>query len=110
MAVGLQAVDTAGWVMAAGLSLIGEVAGAGGIDHEVGQSHPVLAGARRQQRLDLAALLIEQDQAGLVVADEDAAILVDLQAVRPTVILADQVAFAGRRKFEDAAIGNVDEE
>jgi hypothetical protein len=58
-----------------------------------------------------ASLLREASSgsAGLVVADEDAPVLVDLQAVRPAVILANEVAVSVRRQLEDAAERDVDE-
>jgi hypothetical protein len=59
--------------------------------------------------LDGAARGIEQHQSELVVRDKDPAVLVDLEAVRPSIVLDDQLDLASGREPEDPAERNVRE-
>src|SRR5262249_19688881 len=63
---------------------------------------------RREVGFDLPRFRIEQHQATLVVGDEDPSALVDLEAVRPAVVLRDKLPFAFRVDAEDAPEGDVD--
>src|SRR5207247_5598464 len=57
--------------------------------------------------LDFPRLRVEQHQPALVVGDENPAALVDLQPVRPAVVLHDQLPFPFRVDPEYAPEGNV---
>src|SRR5262249_40907273 len=58
--------------------------------------------------LDLSGFRIEQHQAALVIGDEDPAALVDLEPVRPAVVLHDQLPLAPWVDAEDAPERDVD--
>ena len=81
----------------AGLPLVGEVEVAVGGEVQVVQALKALAEGGLEARLDLAAFRVQHQQSVLVVGDEDAPILVDLEAVRPAVVLRGEVPFALRR-------------
>src|SRR6266704_4164166 len=74
---------------------------------QVVQSLEALAERRGEVSLDLRGLRVEQHQAALVVGDEKPAAIVDLQAVRPAVILDDELPFSFRVDPEYAPERNV---
>ena len=61
----------------------------------------------RDDRFDHAARGVEQQHAAFVVRDEDPAVAMDLQPVRPAVIFGDELPSAIGRDPENAAIGDV---
>ena len=102
-----QPVDRAGRILQPGLALVGEIKIAVGGEDEIVQPLEVLEVVALDERRDGAALCIEQHQAALVVGDEDAAVLVDLQAVGFAVVLDDEFPLGPGRDAEDAAVRNV---
>src|SRR5882672_1548070 len=74
---------------------------------QIVQALEALAERCGEVRLDLAGLRVEQHQAALVVGDENPAALVDLQPVRPAVVLNDKLPFSFRVDAEYAPEGNV---
>jgi len=74
---------------------------------QIVQALEALAERRGEVSLDLAGLRVEQHQAALVVGDENPAALVDLQPVRPAVVLNDELPFSFRVDAEYAPEGNV---
>ena len=62
---------------------------------------------RLQERRHGAAGRIEQHDPALVIGDEHAAVAVNLQPVRPAIILGHKLPRAIRADTEDASIGNV---
>src|SRR3989454_1058743 len=74
---------------------------------QIVQALEALSERRGEVSLDLAGLRVEQHQAALVVGDEDPAALVDLQPVRPAVVLNDKLPFSFRVDPEYAPEGNV---
>src|SRR5579864_6258404 len=89
------------------LSLVGEVEVTVVGEVQVVETLEPFAEGGLEQRLDLSGLRIEQHQATPVVGDEDAAVLVDLQAVRPAVVLDDEFPSALRVDAEDSPERNV---
>ena len=101
------AIDAAGRIMQPGLALVGEIEIAVGRKEEIVDALEALRRPCLDQRRRLAVRRIEQDDAALVVGDEDAAVLVDFEPVGPAVIFGDQCPFAGRADAEDPAEGNI---
>src|SRR5581483_5689172 len=91
-----------------GLPLVGEVQIAVVREVQVVEALEALAERGLDDGLDAAAPRVEEHQPALVVGDEDAPVLVDLQPVRPAVVLNDEVPFALRVDAEDAPEGDVD--
>ena len=101
------AIDATGRVVQAGLALIGEIEIAVGSKEQVVHALEAFRAARLKQGRDLAGAGIEQEDAALVIGDEDAAVPVDLEPVRPAVIFGHQRPFACGADAEDAAERNV---
>src|SRR5205807_180091 len=78
-------------------------------EHEIVEALEALAVMGREDRLDRPARGVELHQAPPVVADEDAAIFVNLQPIRPAVVLADEIAIALGREPEHTSKRDVDE-
>src|SRR6266571_1767840 len=74
---------------------------------QIVQALEALAERRGEISLYFPGLRVEQHQAALVVGDENPAALVDLQPVRPAVVLDDQLPFSFRVDPEYAPEGNV---
>ncbi len=108
-AVGAQAVEPARGIGQARLPLVGEVhVAVAGEDQVVGRLEAFERGAL-QERPDLARRRIEDHDAVLVIADESAAVLVELEAVGLPVVLAADRDLARRRDLQQAAPGDVDD-
>ena len=101
------AIDAAGRIVQAGLALVGEVEIAIGGEEEIVDALEALGAAMVDHRRHLAARGIEQDDAALVVGDEDTTVLVDFQPVRPAVVFSDEGPLARRADAEHAAERNV---
>ena len=86
----------------AALPLVGEVQIAVVGEVQVVQALEALAERRLEERLQLAAPGVENHQAAPVVGNEDASILVDLEAVWPAVVLRGELPVAARIDAEDA--------
>src|SRR5258708_11452208 len=91
----------------AGLSVVGEVEIAVVGEVQVVQALEALAEGRCKVSFDFPGLRVEQHQAALVVGDENPAALVDLEAVRPAVVLNDELPFSFRVDAENSPEGNV---
>ena len=91
----------------AGLALIREIEVAVRGEVEIVEALEALAEGGFEDGLELAGLGIEDQEPLLVIGDERAAILVELQAVRPAVVLDDELPLLLRRNPEDAAKGDV---
>src|SRR3990172_3624072 len=104
-----QVVDAPRGIRDPGLSLVGEVEIAVGREVQVVQALEALAVGGLEQRLDPSAPRVEYQQPALVVGDEDPPVLVDLEAVRPAVVLDGELPLAPGRDPEHAPEGNVDE-
>src|SRR5262249_47102995 len=102
-AVGAQSVDASSGIGNAGLPLVGEVEVAVGGEVQVVQALKTLAEGGFEYWFQSCGLRVEHQQTLLVIRDEGTAILVELEAVRPAVVLHDEVPFLLRRDAEDAA-------
>ncbi len=89
--------------------LIGEIEVAVSGEDQVVEALEPLAPRPVEKDLDLAALRVEQHQPLLVVGDEDAAILVDLEAVGLAVPFRDDGELALRRHPQNLAVRDVDD-
>ncbi len=108
-AVGAQAIESPAGVAHVAFALIGEVAIAVLGEDQIVEPLEALAARPVDQRRHLAARRIEQHQALLVVGDEDAAVLVDLEPVGLAVVLGDDAELASRRHLHDLAVRDVDD-
>ena len=106
-AVGLEAVDAAGWVMHAGLALVGEIQPPAGVEHEVVHPAKGLAVPVAQDGFDMAARRIEASYAVAVIGDPQAAVRMCRQAVRPAVIFENAGPLARAIDVEDPAVWNI---
>ena len=91
------------------LALVSEIQVAVGCEREVVDAFEVLAMVARDDRRDFAAGGVEQHDAEFVIGHEDAAVLVDAQAIGFAGIFSDDVKFALRRDAKDAAVRNVND-
>ena len=89
-AVGAQPVEPPARVVQPALALVGQIKIAVAGEHQIVQPLEALAARPVEKRLDLPRPRVEQHQALLVVGDEDAAVLVDLEAVGLAVIFGDE--------------------
>ena len=96
------------WRLQAALALVGEVEIAVRGEVQVVQTMEVLEAGPGEIGLDLAADRIDDHDAMPMIGHEQAAVPVDLQAVRLAVILGDDRELAGRIDPQDAAVGDVD--
>ena len=108
LAVLAQPPDPPGRVGDAALPLIGEVEIAVVGEVQIVEALEALAERGAEHLLHLAPLRIEGKQPAAVISDEGAAVAVELQAVRPAVVLHDELPLALRVDAEDAAERNVD--
>jgi len=93
--------------MPPGQALIGEVQVAIGGEYQVVDRLEAFEVDPLEHRLDRAGLRIEQHDAPGIVRDEDAAVLMDLQAVGLAIVFGDQLEPALRVDPEHAAPGHV---
>ena len=92
-AVRAQPVDASGRIGDAGLPLVGEVEVAVRGEVQIVEALEALAERGLEDRLELARLRVEREQSLLVVGDESAPVLVELEAVGPAVVLHDEFPF-----------------
>jgi hypothetical protein len=85
------------------LPLVGEVEVAVGGEVQVVESLKTLAVGGFEYRFQSGSLRVQCEQSLLVIRDEGASILVELEAVGPAIILHDEVPFFLRRDAEDPA-------
>ncbi len=107
LAARAQAIHAPARVGDARLSLVGEIEIAVVREMQIVQALEALAERSGEVSLDFPRLRVEQHQAALVVGDENPAAFVDLQPVRPAVVLHDQLPFPFRVDPEYAPKGNV---
>src|SRR5580704_3612683 len=106
---GAQPKQSPGRVAQIGLALVGEIEIAVLRENQVVQPFETLAPRPVEKGFDLAARRIEQHQPLLVVGDEDAAVLVDLEPVRLAVPFRDDREFAVARHPQYLAVRNIDD-
>src|SRR6266571_1487104 len=107
LAVDAQPIHAPARIGDPGLSLVGEVEVAVVGEMQVVQALESFAERGGEVGLDFPGLRVEQHQAALVVGDEHPAALVDLEPVRPAVVLHDQIPLSLRVDAEDAPERNV---
>ena len=102
-----QAVDSPGRILQPGLALVGEEQVSVRGEEQIVDTLEAFGARRVQKGSDLPGAQVEQHEAALVVGDEDPPVLVDLQPVRPAVVLRHLLPLALGRDAEDAAEGDV---
>ena len=90
-----------------GLALVGEIEITRRREDQIVDALEALACRRLQERRHGAARRVERHDPALVVGDEHAAVAVNLQPVRPSIILGHELPLALRANTENAAIRDV---
>src|SRR5262245_14652683 len=107
MAVGSKAVDASGWILQAGLALVGEVEIAIAREGEVVGARETFATRVLDHGRHRARLWIELHHPAAMIGNENAAVLVDGEPVGPSIIFGDDAPDAIGRHPQNAAVGDV---
>src|ERR1700704_1056974 len=109
LAVAAQAEHAAARILQPRLSLVGEIEVAVRCEDQIVRSLEAFAPHVLEDGSDAAIAGIELQNAAAGVGDENAAVAVNLQAVRPSVIFANHRPFRLRRNAQDAPVRNINE-
>ena len=93
--------------MQSALSLIGEIEIAVACNREIVDTFESLRQMMRHQRRNLACIDIQRKQSVSIIRNDQAAIRMKLEAIRPAIVLDDQIPFAGTRNAKNAAEWNI---
>ena len=108
LAVRPQPVQSAGRILQPGLSLVGEIQVAVRGEQEIIRALETLQRRAIEIGFDFSGARIQHHDAVLVVGDEGAPVLVELETVRLAVVFRRDRHHTARRDLEDAAPGNID--